>query len=281
MGFSNPVVGGVTLVRPAIQSPNYVPGVSGWSINADGTAEFADVVVRGSLRVEDPPAYVRILGTDEGGNARVIAMHSQDPLSSEWTITAAQDLINGDTFTIDGPGLSNLVLNDAARLSAGGVWPGSGTGIECGLTDVLIRGALTNGSTGYLGQWASWVPAVTQNVAVVTGAGVASYCRIGRLVVAMVYVTLGSNGTAGNLISCSLPVACLNPNAANFPIAGIGGVYDASAPASYLAMVRLRTSTVVDFVGVNNQAAPIGIFPNFGVVAGDILYGLFVYEALI
>jgi hypothetical protein len=43
VGFERdtPVVGGNVLVREAIQSPNYVPGVSGWTINADGTYEFA------------------------------------------------------------------------------------------------------------------------------------------------------------------------------------------------------------------------------------------------
>lgn len=49
MTFGNPVVGGNKLIRPAIQSPNYVPGVSGWTINRDGTAEFNDVTVRGDI----------------------------------------------------------------------------------------------------------------------------------------------------------------------------------------------------------------------------------------
>ncbi len=37
---NDPIVGGNILRRPAIQSPNFVSGVSGWSINADGTAQF-------------------------------------------------------------------------------------------------------------------------------------------------------------------------------------------------------------------------------------------------
>ena len=45
----NPVVGGTVLRRPAIQSPDYSAGVSGWSINADGSAEFDDVTVRGEF----------------------------------------------------------------------------------------------------------------------------------------------------------------------------------------------------------------------------------------
>lgn len=51
MAFSNPVVGGVKLIREAIQSPNYVTGVSGWTINRDGSAEFNNVTIRGSLVV--------------------------------------------------------------------------------------------------------------------------------------------------------------------------------------------------------------------------------------
>lgn len=37
---NDPVTGGTVLRRAAIQSPNYVAGVSGWAINADGTAQF-------------------------------------------------------------------------------------------------------------------------------------------------------------------------------------------------------------------------------------------------
>lgn len=47
MPFRNPVVGGITLVRNAIQSENYNPGVSGWTINRDGTAEFTALVIDG------------------------------------------------------------------------------------------------------------------------------------------------------------------------------------------------------------------------------------------
>jgi len=45
-GFSNPIIGGGgALVYPAIQSPNFVHGVSGWQIAKDGSAEFQDVII--------------------------------------------------------------------------------------------------------------------------------------------------------------------------------------------------------------------------------------------
>jgi hypothetical protein len=49
--FSNPIVGGTTLIREAIRSPNYVAGSSGWSINRDGTVEFASGTFRGSINI--------------------------------------------------------------------------------------------------------------------------------------------------------------------------------------------------------------------------------------
>lgn len=50
-GFNNSIVGGIgALIRSYIRSPNYQPGVSGWSINKDGSAEFNNVLVRGLLQ---------------------------------------------------------------------------------------------------------------------------------------------------------------------------------------------------------------------------------------
>lgn len=51
MTFSNPVVGGENgeLIRRSIQSPDYVAGVSGWTINRDGSAEFNNVTIRFDL----------------------------------------------------------------------------------------------------------------------------------------------------------------------------------------------------------------------------------------
>lgn len=51
MAFSNPIVGGENgeLIRASIQSPDYVAGVSGWTINRDGSAEFNNVTIRFEL----------------------------------------------------------------------------------------------------------------------------------------------------------------------------------------------------------------------------------------
>jgi hypothetical protein len=72
----NPIVGGITLRRPAIQSPNYLAGAAGWTINIDGSAEFNSVTIRGQLdlgstapRVSIGPAIPSVLS---GWNVNVI-----------------------------------------------------------------------------------------------------------------------------------------------------------------------------------------------------------------
>jgi hypothetical protein len=49
-GFSNSILGGASkLIRAAIQSPNYVPATTGWTINKDGSAEFNNLTIRGTF----------------------------------------------------------------------------------------------------------------------------------------------------------------------------------------------------------------------------------------
>lgn len=50
-GFGNPLVGGGgILVYPSIHSSNYVTGVSGWTVNKDGSAEFSNLTIRGTFQ---------------------------------------------------------------------------------------------------------------------------------------------------------------------------------------------------------------------------------------
>lgn len=49
MAFDQSDVSGTTLIAAAIHSPNYATGSSGWTINKDGSAEFQNVLVRGTI----------------------------------------------------------------------------------------------------------------------------------------------------------------------------------------------------------------------------------------
>lgn len=61
-GFSNPIAGGDgSIIRPALKSPNYAAGSTGWSINKDGSAEFNGVTVRGTIILGNGTANTIIL----------------------------------------------------------------------------------------------------------------------------------------------------------------------------------------------------------------------------
>lgn len=51
MTFTDPIVAGSELVIDRINSTDYAPGAAGWAISRDGTAEFNNATLRGSLHV--------------------------------------------------------------------------------------------------------------------------------------------------------------------------------------------------------------------------------------
>lgn len=54
MAFPDQIAEGGIFVIPALSSPNYVAGTSGWTIKSDGTTEFNNSAFRGSLDVGGP-----------------------------------------------------------------------------------------------------------------------------------------------------------------------------------------------------------------------------------
>ncbi|HEY6019824.1 MAG TPA: hypothetical protein VIY48_07935 [Candidatus Paceibacterota bacterium] len=82
------------LIIPGVHSDNYVTGVSGWTINKDGSAEFNNVVIRGSevlggtaLYYSGTPAAGNLVasisgaaGTDPFGNGYLAGVSVYDPV---------------------------------------------------------------------------------------------------------------------------------------------------------------------------------------------------------
>lgn len=69
MQFQDELAGGIFLIRPALRSPDYVAGTSGWTVNQDGSAEFNDVTVRGDLESANYVAGVSGWHLDVNGSA--------------------------------------------------------------------------------------------------------------------------------------------------------------------------------------------------------------------
>ena len=140
MVFTNSILAGETLVRDSIQSEGYVTGSTGWSINRDGTAEFSDIVSRGSLIAgPNPGQHIEINGdqypgeiaffsgsadeqipgrifpNDPGGNVGAVTMRSPN-LFDDVQSNVAEISLEGfdDGFTVAS------IEADAARLTASG-----------------------------------------------------------------------------------------------------------------------------------------------------------------
>lgn len=141
MQFEDDVVGGVTLVRPAIQSPDYVPGVSGWAIKIDGSVEFNDGEFRGTLHVGDDADYVEV-GLDPNPKILLGTSHpdATAPGFLGYPFAASPQLRLASPMTAaNGPGIlalapaSAVLLGDlqvVLQANSGPVQLAGGTGIE-------------------------------------------------------------------------------------------------------------------------------------------------------
>lgn len=107
------LVGGVVLRRPAIQSPNFVTGVSGWSINIDGSAEFNNGTVRGTL-VVGTSGHQQVIITVNGLTGEIQIYDASGNLVGRWNGSNLQISPNiNDTnslLVLIGPSNAGLVL---------------------------------------------------------------------------------------------------------------------------------------------------------------------------
>jgi hypothetical protein len=128
MTFRNPILGDTVLLRPAIQSPNYHSGSSGWSVNVDGSAEFNNVTIRGGetisstdLYYSGTPAAGNLVasisatgGTDQFGNVYEPGVITYDNASSTFAQLFEGNLFSGriaDIATTDTSVVGYTVLN--------------------------------------------------------------------------------------------------------------------------------------------------------------------------
>jgi hypothetical protein len=153
-GFASAVVGGASnLIRKAIRSPNYVTGVSGWSINKDGSAEFADLTIRGTYSGTDyeisSAGVFFYNGTPANGNLIIslAAMAGTDPfgntypqgVSIEATPQVMPAMENG--WSVSGHAKYMLDPNGNLVLS----WKDLSVGTDADGTEIWAAGSLPTG----------------------------------------------------------------------------------------------------------------------------------------
>ncbi len=92
MQFQDELAGGIVLVRPALRSPDYVAGSTGWSIDIDGSAEFNNIVAHGDEVIVGPATgpQVEILVVSGGSVIRFPINSTNFTESSPASIGAAE-----------------------------------------------------------------------------------------------------------------------------------------------------------------------------------------------
>jgi hypothetical protein len=127
--FTNSVVGGTTLVRTAIQSPGYTPGVSGWSINADGSVDLNSGTFRGPVLLgaaPNPriaigpaiPAELVAFGVANNVTFSQVVLYYTNNTDYRWeatgTFVAVPCYFTGTYDTVNGVFIISRVLNQGA-----------------------------------------------------------------------------------------------------------------------------------------------------------------------
>jgi len=104
------VFGGTTSLR----SEDYDAGVAGWLIDSDGTAEFNDIIVRGSI-YESSPAFFYVT---KSGDQTITGNGTRDKLTWETETSDPGNVFASSTFTAPVAGIYGFLV--ILRHSGGG-----------------------------------------------------------------------------------------------------------------------------------------------------------------
>lgn len=111
---SNHLTGQVVLDDNIIQSANYAKGVSGWSIDANGSAEFSDVFVRGNINADSGTIGVWNLSAQETSRTFDIETYSASGAVTDVDATTGAYL---DTVTYTFTGVHSLIIGDFVTIT--------------------------------------------------------------------------------------------------------------------------------------------------------------------
>lgn len=105
LDWQDPIAAGDgSLVYPALKSPNFSAGVSGWRITRDGDVEFNDATVRGTLLVTGPnSSYIEVTTALSGPIMRFQPPMTAPFASYEWGSINATETDDGTQLVIESP----------------------------------------------------------------------------------------------------------------------------------------------------------------------------------
>lgn len=151
MAFRNPILAGISLIRAAIQSPNYSHNSAGWTVRQDGSAEFNNLNIRGGTVTDSPALYYN--GTPAAGNliASVAAAQGTDTYGNTYFQGVCTYDNAGQTFTqLVGHNFFSGRMSDAQN-NVSGLGYATITNTEKGTVPTSVLSAPTNGAYAYHG----------------------------------------------------------------------------------------------------------------------------------
>jgi hypothetical protein len=271
----DPLVGGVTLRRPAIQSPDFsLAAQTGWAIMADGTAYFFDVDVVGTITVGTSPA-TQIELTDTGGVGQLLfllnnALYGNGLLESAVSGGAAQIVLNGSQLLAQPDFVGDVWNSAAAGTSANrefiynddtgtaheyAFMDASGFNIEAGLITAAEPGTGTPATPAAA---ESWHPASLINSWAASGNGVNGlwYRKVPFGPTGMLEIIADiQNNVTGNSTCFNLPAAYQPATSQNHPAAWN---HPQASNSASLPWVFISSSTgAVQITGIEVANVPI------------------------
>ena len=256
--LSNPVLG-------KIRSSNYVTGSSGWIINSDGSAEFQNATIRGSLNASDMTT-----GTLDASNVTIsnlsVDVGNINNLNFSSLGATSQDIIN----TIANDAILTKITNGAiseaklGNLSANKITTGTLDANNVTVTNLsgdVISGGTINGTTINAGT----ITTGTLNLSNLTVSGSMSADRISGGTIDASLITSGTLSlgpmtvdSTGMVLTGSVTIAPANSNSSigngNNSLAGNtlnisgGGSFGSSISTTKIFDAASGSSTNIDFL---------------------------------
>lgn len=270
------------------------------SISALFTLTVGNIVNSGAAALAISSTEDITISTTGAGDTILIDSADALTLNSAGLMTLQPDVNQNLALTTTGTGDITISANGDASLGAIrtlALSAGSGFDLTIGtsgvgIVDIANAGTvrLGNGSSvvtiggttstinlaGYQisGAWTDYTPTLSQNGTVTKTVTYCRYRRYGRTVVYQGYIVATAAGTAGQVISVSLPVTAA---IASFHPVGTFYFYDASTATNYAGTSLNRSTTSLGFLV--NQAGEVGNNPSFALAADDQIKWEVVYEA--
>lgn len=130
--------------------------------------------------------------------------------------------------------------------------------------------ALTNARTVY-------VPTIAQGATpnIAKTVNYSEFVQAGKFVTWVFTLSLTGAGTAGSIVTVTLPITAAHASGLN----GKGAIFDASAALRYMGIWESASTTLVQLGHDGSGVSAWGAAPNIALAAGDVLRGEITYEA--